>query len=171
MPSWPWTFATLPAGNVAASKLDDNFNAAMFSAGSSTSGAIPTWNGTGGSQLNTGGVVIGSGTNNIPQIASNGLLPTGIGAAAAYISFDGTSAIYVSKNVASCTKLATGVYQVVFTTGPGVSTFVAVATAYGGGPGIFAYISSKTSTTVIIGTANTLSQTTQDCPFDLACFW
>ena len=26
--AWPWTFATLPAGNVAASKLDDNFNAA-----------------------------------------------------------------------------------------------------------------------------------------------
>lgn len=26
--AWPWTFASLPAGNVAASKLDDNFNAA-----------------------------------------------------------------------------------------------------------------------------------------------
>lgn len=26
--SWPWVFSTLPAGNVAASKLDDNFNAA-----------------------------------------------------------------------------------------------------------------------------------------------
>lgn len=171
MPSWPWTFATLPAGNVAASKLDDNFNAAMFSAGSSTNGAIPTWNGTGGSQLNTGGVVIGSGTNNIPQIASNGLLPTGIGAAAAYISFNGISTIIVSKNVASCTRSATGTYQVTFTTGPGVDTFVAVATSFGGGPGLFANISSKTSTTVTINTANTVSQTTQDCAFDLACFW
>ena len=28
MASWPWVFGTLPAGNVAASKLDDNFNAA-----------------------------------------------------------------------------------------------------------------------------------------------
>lgn len=171
MPSWPWTFATLPAGNVAASKLDDNFNAAMFAAGSSTNGAIPQWSGTTGNSLATGGLVVGNSANQIPQVQSNGLLPTGIGAAAAYISFDGTSTIYASKNVASCTRLGAGSYQVTFTTGPGVSTYVAVATTYAGGPGLFAYISSKTTTTVVVGTANTLTQLTQDGGFDLACFW
>lgn len=78
MPSWPWTFATLPAGNVAASKLDDNFNAAMFNAGSSTNGAVATWNGTGGNQLNSGGLSVGIGANNLVQLNSNGFFPSGI---------------------------------------------------------------------------------------------
>jgi len=75
MAGWPWTFATLPAGNVAASKLDDNFNAAMFSAGSSTDGAVPTWNGAGGTQLNTGGLVVGTAANNLVQLDGSGKLP------------------------------------------------------------------------------------------------
>lgn len=171
MPSWPWTFATLPAGNVAASKLDDNFNAAMFSAGSSTNGAVPLWSGTGGNALASGGVVLGTSANQIPQIASNGLLPTGIGAAAACLYHNGNSTIIYSKNIASVVKSGTGTYDVTFTTGPGSTLFVAVATADAGGPGIFATIISRSATTVSVGTANTVSQVYQDSPFDLVCFW
>jgi len=80
MAGWPWTFATLPAGNVAASKLDDNFNAAMFSAGSSTNGAVPTWNGTGGNALNTGGLVVGTAANNLVQLDGSGNLPSSVAA-------------------------------------------------------------------------------------------
>ena len=78
MPSWPWTFATLPAGNVAASKLDDNFNAAVLNGGSSTNGAVPTWNGTGGNALNSGGLVVGTGANNLVQLNGSSVLPSGV---------------------------------------------------------------------------------------------
>ena len=171
MPSWPWTFASLPAGNVAASKLDDNFNAAMFSAGSSTNGAVPTWNGTGGNALNTGGLVLGSGATNIPQVQSNGLLPTGVGAAAAYVSASSAGTIQASANVASVTKTGTGIYEVNFTNvAPSVS-YVTVVCPEGGNPGLFATVLARTAAKTTILTANTATQTAQDCGFDLVCFW
>lgn len=119
MPSWPWTFATLPAGNVAASKLDDNFNAAMFAAGSSTDGAVPTWNGTGGNTLNTGGLVVGTAANNLVQLDGSGLLPTSVIPTGGYTVFaagywDGS--LYQDKNVASVSNYSTGLYRVTFTT-------------------------------------------------------
>jgi hypothetical protein len=171
MPSWPWTFATLPAGNVAASKLDDNFNAAMFAAGSSTNGAVPTWNGTGGNALNTGGLSLGGSPNNIPQVTSAGLLPSGIGAAQAYVSFTAAGAIFYALNVASVTKTGTGTYDVTFTNGPPSTTYVAIAGTVASGPGLIAVIINKTASIVTVGSANTVSQAYQDGNCDLVCFW
>jgi hypothetical protein len=122
VPSWPWTFATLPAGNVAASKLDDNFNAAMFSAGSSTNGAVPTWNGTTGAQLNTGGLVVGTGANNIPQLDGSGFLPTSViptsvsALASCYATVSGgVVTLAKSSNITSITKSGAGQFVVTMT--------------------------------------------------------
>lgn len=177
MPSWPWTFATLPAGNVAASKLDDNFNAAMFSAGSSTNGAVPTWNGTTGAALNTGGLVVGTGANNLVQLDGSGLLPTsvipstGIGAATAYVFANTAGTIQFSKNVTSITKIGTGQYEINFTTAAPSANYVVVATSEGGGPGLFATIISKTAAKVTVGTSNTVTQAYQDSNIDVVTFW
>jgi hypothetical protein len=78
VPSWPWTFSTLPAGNVAASKLDDNFNAAMFAAGSSINGAVPTWTGTAGNAFSSGGIPIGTAANNIVALNGNSAIPSAV---------------------------------------------------------------------------------------------
>lgn len=142
MPSWPWTFATLPAGNVAASKLDDNFNAAMFSAGSSTNGAVPTWNGTGGAQLNTGGLVVGTAANNIPQLDGSGYLPTstvppGISAIAyCYATVSGgVVTLAKSSNITSITKSAGGAFVVTMTNAAVDANYRIHVTANAGGGG------------------------------------
>jgi hypothetical protein len=176
VPSWPWTFATLPAGNVAASKLDDNFSAAMFAAGSSTNGQVPTWNGTSGNVLNTTGYTVGTAANNLVQLDGSGLLPasvtSGLAVATAYLSFLGPSTIAYSKNIASCVRTSTGQYLVTFTSGPGSSNFVSVVGSAFGGPGLMAQITARTSTTVSVGTSNSVSQTYQDAGgFELVCFW
>ena len=171
MPSWPWTFATLPAGNVAASKLDDNFIAAMFSAGSSINGAVPTWNGTGGNQLNNGGYTLGGAPTNIPVIDGYGLMPTGIGVASAYLSFDGASTIYTSLNIASAVKTAAGTYDVTFAYPPPTAVYVAMGAGVFSVPGICVGIINKTPTVVTVGTFVTDTLTLQDSPFDLVCFW
>ena len=87
MASWPYVFASQPAGNVPASYLDSNFNAAMFSAGTSQNGYVPVWSGTAGNLL-AGGWAIGTSANNLVQLNGSAQLPavdgsllTGIGAA------------------------------------------------------------------------------------------
>lgn len=52
----PHVFATLPAGNVPASDLDDNFNAVTQGPGSSTSGDLPSFADTSGKILQDSGV-------------------------------------------------------------------------------------------------------------------
>ena len=87
MASWPYVFASQPAGNVPASYLDSNFNAAMFSAGTSQNGYVPVWSGAAGNLL-TGGWAIGTSANNLVQLNGSAQLPavdgsllTGIGSA------------------------------------------------------------------------------------------
>ena len=87
MASWPYVFASQPPGNVPASYLDANFNAAMFSAGTSQNGYVPVWSGTAGNLL-AGGWAIGTSANNLVQLNGSAQLPavdgsllTGIGAA------------------------------------------------------------------------------------------
>ena len=54
--AWPHVFATLPAGNVPASYLDDNFNAAVLGGASSTDGYLMQFSGTSGKAVKTGGL-------------------------------------------------------------------------------------------------------------------
>jgi hypothetical protein len=168
VPSWPWTFATLPAGNVAASKLDDNFNAAMFAAGSSTNGQVPTWNGTTGNLLNASGYTVGTSANNLVQLDGSGLLPSGVTsalfnpasvAANGYVTMGGsgliiqwgqiTPAFYPSASVTFPVAFTTAVYSVVMT--PSSLTSGASADNYVGGvsiTGFTAYNQSATGTAV-----------------------
>ena len=171
MPSWPWTFATLPAGNVAASKLDDNFNAAMFAAGSSIDGAVPTWTGTGGNAFSSGGIPLGVGPSYIPLLTADSWLPAATGASQSLLACDSSATISYSFNVASAVKTATGTYEVTFIDAAPSASFIAVATTESGGPGLHAFIISKTASKVTVGTDNTVTQTLQDGGFNLTCFW
>ena len=176
MPSWPWTFAILPAGNVAASKLDDNFNAAMFSAGSSTNGAVPTWNGVNGNQLNTGGLTVGTAASNLVQLDGSGKLPlstipTGIGAAQAYAVCDSAGTIIFSSNVSGVVRIGAGQYEVSFTAGPGSTNYVAVATQESPSAGQFATIIARGATKVTVGVTNVFTVAFNDGGFDVVCYW
>ena len=172
MPSWPWTFATQPAGNVLASKLDDNFNAAVFAAGSSTNNAIPQWNGTTGNALQSGGLALGTAVNNIPQIQSNGLLPPGIGTIAAAVQADGAGTVQFAYNIASVVRSSAGVYVVSFTNVAPSPSYVTVVTPEYNGPALFfGNVITKTANNVTVGTVNALTSAFQDATFSVLCAW
>lgn len=54
--AWPFVFGSMPAGNVPASDLDANFNAAVLGAASSTDGFLVQFDGTTGKAIKNGGL-------------------------------------------------------------------------------------------------------------------
>ena len=143
----------------------------MFAAGSSINGAVPTWTGTTGNAMSSGGIPLGVGPNYIPILNGLSHLPAKIGAAAAYVSFTSSGAIFLAYNVTTVTKTGIGQYDVTFTTGPGATTYVAIATQSSNGPTLTAFIVNKTATICTVGVFNTLTQAYADGAADVAFIW
>lgn len=83
--AWPYVFSTMPAGNVPASDIDANFNAAVFGATTSVAGTIAQFADTSGKVLSNGTLTVASLTGQLVSTIT-GAVATGT----TVIPFDNT---------------------------------------------------------------------------------